>query len=92
MGYFTTGFQCINDQFQNTGGFFVAVLEKTAPCPWENKKKYESEAAEEAEGESGETAKNGDQNGEGKKRKADDGGGGQGCNSIDIYSGVGGVL
>ena len=27
---------------QDTGGFFVAVLQKTAPCPWESKKAYEN--------------------------------------------------
>ena len=39
---------------QNTGGFFVAVLEKSAPCPWENKKKYEGEAEEGSGAETGE--------------------------------------
>ncbi|XP_059092655.1 tRNA (cytosine(34)-C(5))-methyltransferase-like isoform X2 [Tigriopus californicus] len=27
---------------QDTGGFFVACLQKKAPCPWENKKTYET--------------------------------------------------
>lgn len=42
---------------QDTGGFFVAVMEKTALCPWESKKKNEKEGEEkkvkegEAEGE-----------------------------------------
>ena len=55
---------------QDTGGFFVAVLEKNAPCPWENKKKYEEE---ETKGE--EDEKNGAENGDSKKRKNDDIGG-----------------
>ncbi len=43
---------------QDTGGFFVAVLEKKAPCPWESKKAYEAAAEEgdvqQAKGEEGE--------------------------------------
>ena len=45
-------------RLQNTGGFFVAVLEKSAPCPWESKKKYEDTAAEVEEGETGEQGPN----------------------------------
>ena len=38
----------------------MAVLEKTAPCPWENKKKYEAEGGDEGEGKTGEVDENGE--------------------------------
>ena len=41
---------------QDTGGFFVAVLHKTEPCPWENKKRY---------GATGEVTKDSADNGQG---------------------------
>ena len=38
----------------------MAVLEKTAPCPWENKKEYEAEGGDEGEGKTGEFDENGE--------------------------------
>ena len=38
----------------------MAVLEKSAPCPWENKKKYEASTEGENE-EQGETGEAGEQ-------------------------------
>ena len=36
---------------QDTGGFFVAVLHKKAPCPWESKKAYENGESNGANGQ-----------------------------------------